>query len=72
MSRIFLYRHARPRPGISRPTSLLYVQKNGLSLHSNCTYRCRFALLGHFLELYVQKNGPAVRSNCTYRLGVVC
>jgi len=59
-------RHARPRPGISPPTTLLYVQKIGPTVRSNCTYRCHFALLGHFLELYVQKIGLSLHSNCTY------
>ena len=47
---------------------MLYVQKNGPTARSNCTYRCHFALPGHFCELYVQKIGLALHSNCTYRL----
>ncbi len=45
---------------------MLYVQKIGLGVRSNCTYSCRICLRCPFLLLYVQKIGLGARSNCTY------
>ena len=55
------------RASLSLPP-LLYVQKIGPTVQSNCTYRCHFALSGHFRELYVQKIALTLHFTCTYRL----
>ncbi len=59
-----------PGPDRASPTRspLLYVQKIVPGARSNCTYRCHFALPGHFHELYVQKIAISLHFNCTYRL----